>query len=273
MARFDVRLDDRELRHLLVRFERQVPYALSRSLNDVAFGLRDRTYEEMRGQFDRPTPYALRSLRVRKSSKRDLTAVVGLREDGPGKGTPYRQALAHQFTGGPRRFKRMEGAFRRIGLLPPGYIMVPAAGAPRNAYGNVPAAFVTRLLSYFHAFGEQGYKANMGSRARRRVERQGRLKKAEGGYRTIRGRVYFVSRGPGMWTDRHGRQRLQHLPMGIWAKTGVHGAVVEPVFLFVKAGRYRQRIDLKTLAEQALRYQLKRAFRKRFRQAVETAKR
>jgi len=259
---------ERELQRALKRYQRQIPFALSRALNDTAFGIRSRVQEEMRQRFEGgATPYALRAMRVEKSSKRRLVAVVGLRDDSPGKGTPYRQALGHMFTGGRRRHKRMEGAFMRLGVLPQGYSMVPASGAPLNAYGNVPGSFIVRLLSYFHAFGEQGYRANMTAKTRARIERQGRLKKAEGGYRTIRGKVYFISRGPGLWFGKR-----QHLPAGIWAKTGIHGVKVEPVFLFVRDGRYRQRIDLNRLGAEVMAEKLYPAFAKHFWDAVRTAR-
>lgn len=124
--------------------------------------------------------------------------------------------------GGPRRQKRFEKALQARGLMPPGTFAVPAGGAPLDSNGNIPGSFIVQLLSYFNAFGEQGYRPNMMDKRRKQIEKVGRSIK---GYRTINGVAYFVSNGSG---------HNSHLPAGIYSKTGTHGSNVRPVILFVR---------------------------------------
>ena len=124
-----------------------------------------------------------------------------------------------------------------MGVLPPGWGIVPAAGAKphMDAFGNVRGSFLVQLLSYLQAFGEQGYRANMTDKRRANLAGKRGAK--------ITGVEYFISRGPGMW---YGRQ--QRLPAGIWSRTGTHGSDIKPVFMFVNAGSYRKLIDMERIA-------------------------
>lgn len=235
----------------LAGMQKQVRYAASRALNNVAFAVNAEIKDEMRRTFrGGATPYTLSAFRVIKATRENLTATVALRLDSGGKARSYDVTLKHLFTGGTRTWKGMEGAFRRIGVLPDGYMIVPGDACPLDGYGNPPRALIVQLISYFNAFGEQGYKANMSDKRRANLAKVGR---SAGGYKTIGGVQYFVSRGKGQWYGRP-----QHLPAGIWAKSGVHGADVKPIFMFVRRGRWRQFIDLQRIGQQVVgkRWQL-----------------
>lgn len=218
--------------------ERAIPYATAAALTQVAYRVRDTIIRTMETSLDRPTAYAIKqAVQVVPANKARLEASVGLgvRIAAPGKGTPYVKALGHLFTGGSRATKRMEGALRRIGVLPPGFMVVPGKACQLDAFGNIPRGFIVQLLAYLNAFGEQGYKANMTDKRRAKLAgRQGAK---------ITGVEYFVSRGRGLWFGRP-----QHLAPGIWLRTGTHGVVVRPVLLFVRRGVWRQRIDIRAIA-------------------------
>lgn len=221
---------------------KQVRYAASRALNNVAFAANAEVKEEMKRTFKGgTTSYTLSAFKVIKASKDNLTATVALRLDSGGKARSYDVTLKHLFTGGTRTWKGMEGAFRRLGVLPPGFMIVPGSACPLDGYGNPPRGLIVQLISYFNAFGEQGYRANMSDKRRHRMEKVGRT---ASGYKTIGGVAYFVSRGRGMWYGR--RQTLQ---AGIWAKTGVHGSDIKPLFMFVRTGRWRRFIDLQRIGQ------------------------
>ena len=126
-------------------------------------------------------------------------------------------------------------------------------------------AFLVQLISYFHAFGEQGYTANMSAKGYQRVHR-GTKKQA--------GRRYFVAYGKtrgGPRITQKGEQdeRTAHLAPGIWAVSGTGGALVRPVLMFVKPGRgYQPRFDMDKVAKRAdaeaylgrrIRYRLREA--------------
>lgn len=231
---------------------RQLRFAGVGAINDVLFAARQGLRDEMRRQFQpAPTPYIDRSVLVRKAEKGNLTGEVYIDFWGAGKGVAPEKILAAEVYGGQRRPKRAEVALQRIGVLPRTHGMVPASGAQPyiDGYGNVRGSFLVQIMSYFRAFGEQGYRANMTDKRRRQIARRGRN---ERGYSQIRGVEYFVSRGRaeatggGSW--RHGH--AQHLAAGIWARSGVHGSTVRPVFLFVPLPRYRVRLPFHDIARQ-----------------------
>lgn len=215
---------------------KQVDFATAKALTRTAHAVNRGVQDAMRSTFKGgATPYSLRAMRVKAATRENLSAIVALRDDAPGKGTPWSKALGHLFNGGPRAWKRMEGAFRRIGVLPQGQIMVPGSACPLDGYGNPPRSLIVQLIAYFNAFNQQGFRANMTDK------RRANLAGKRGG--KITGVEYFISRGPGMW---YGRQ--QRLPAGIWSRTGTHGSDIKPVFMFVNAGSYRKLIDLERIA-------------------------
>ncbi len=248
-------------RQLDDKARRQLPFATAKALTRTAYDIRAETLREMGAKFDRPTPYTLRSMQVEIATKGYPVATVGLRIDTPGKGTPWNKALAHQFTGGGRAWKRFEQALFRAGVLPKGMAAVPGGGAPLDAYGNLQRGLITQLLAYFSAFGEQGYRANMTDRRRAKLANQGLSAQ---GFKRINGVVYFISRGKGWQLGaRRGwvNGREQHLPPGIWAKTGTHGADLKPVILFVRRPVYQPRIDLRRIGARVIGQRFERHLR------------
>lgn len=215
---------------------------------------------EMPKAFDRPTPWTLDSLFVDPARFEQQTpeARVWVKEDAGGKGVPPTKYLLPEVEGGARGWKRSERAFQAIGLLQADQQMVPAAGAPRDAYGNIPRGFIVQMLSYFSAFNAAGYTANMSKR--RRAKLADRQRTADG-YLKIGGVEYFISRGRGMWYGR-----LQHLPAGIWSRKGIHGSDVTPVILFVRRASYRPRLDFADIARRVDR----EVFEKEFERALRT---
>lgn len=266
MIKVDVRVEgmDAALASLAGQ-QKQVRYAASRAINNLAFGINAGLKEEMRNTFrGGATPYTLSAFKVTKSSRDNLTASVELRSDSGGKARSYDVTLRHLFLGGTRTWKGMEGAFRRIGVLPPGYMIVPGDACPLDGYGNPPKSLIVQLISYFNAFGEVGFKANMTDKRRSSLAKAGR---SASGYKTINGVAYFVSRGPGLW---YGRQ--QHLPPGIWSKSGTHGANVKPVFMFVRTGRWRRFIDLQRIAEHVVGKRWQKEFERELEMAMRSAR-
>lgn len=251
----------------LKRRQEQIPYASALAVTRLGHGVRKAVVAEMEAKLSAPKPYATRqAMQVVEGTKQSPTATVGLgvKVDAPSKGTPYNKALGHLFVGGSREWKKMEGAFRRIGMLWPGYIIVPGQGCPLDQYGNPPARLITTLISYFGAFAEQGSKSNATDRSKKRRAKFGQT---ESGYRTIGGVVYFISRGRGQWYGRS-----QHLAAGIWSKTGIHGSDVKPILMFVKMGVWQKYIDLPQIARTHIEREGAQVFAGAVRQALATAK-
>lgn len=229
---------------------KQVRFAAAKALTKTGYAVRTEIVSELQSKLDRPTNYTTKqAIQTLPATKDTLSTRVGLgvKYDAPSKGTPYIKAIGHLFTGGERSFKKMEGAFLRLGVLPSGWIMVPGKACPLDAYGNVSRGFIVQLISYFNAFSEQGYKANMSDKRKGRIEQRGI---SDGGYKTINGVAYFISRGKGNWFGSRSWRggRSQNLPPGIWAKSGTHGSIIKPIFMFVRMGRWTQRIDIERIA-------------------------
>lgn len=223
---------------------RQAREAYAKALNDTAFHVRRQMQAEMRAKFDRVTPYIERSPRVVQATPDKLQAAIEPTYMG-GKGIDPQQILQAQSFGGRRRDKRSEVALRRVGVLPPGYqTAIPATPFPGSddGRGNLKGSFLVRVLAYFQAFGEQGYRSNMSERRKRNLRNQQSIGYIESKkhFKTTLGVRFFVS---------HGRMRdgARHLAPGIWAASGLHDVEIRPVLMFVRAGTYQPRLSMQDI--------------------------
>lgn len=239
--------------------------ATAAALNDTAYMLRREMQSEMGRVFDRPTPYILRSVQVRKATAIKMQAEVGPEYMG-GKGVDPAKVLAAEVRGGRRRDKRSEASLRRVGTLPPGYVTaIPKTPFPGSddGRGNLRGPFITQLLSYFAAFGEQGYRANM---TQKRKDKLANIGRTASGYKTINGVQYFISPAGGMKGVFDHKNRAQHLAPGVWARSGIHGFNVRPVLMFVSLPSYAVRLSMEKIIatgnaqdyfERRLRYRIR----------------
>ncbi|WP_158658375.1 hypothetical protein [Achromobacter sp. AONIH1] len=239
--------------------QKQVRFATARALTDVARQAQQDVQAEMRKVFDNPTPWVLRGVRTRSADKNNLSAQVSI-ESASGKGVAPSKILAAEIEGGARRQKRFERALQAKGMMPGGYVAVPAAGAPLDGSGNIPGAFLGKLLSYFQAFGEQGYKANMTAKRMRGIHK---VKVSTKGYKTYTGVAYFISKGQG---------KNRHLRPGIYAKTGTHGADVTPIIMFVPQATYQPRLDFEGVVRKSVEQNFPARMRARLAEAQRTAR-
>lgn len=238
-----------------------LPNAIARGMNNMAFEARKALGVEMRRVFDRPTPYIANSPFVTMAKPDALTATVSMRYPG-GKGIDPEQVLQAEVIGGPRALKRYEIALQRAGVLPKGFFTVPGTGVADklDAFGNLRGAFLVQLISYFGAFGEQGYKANMTDKRKKSLAKVG---KSAGGFKTINGVQYFLSYGK----LRGGKDA--HFAPGIWSRSGTHGSNVKSVLMFVRQPVYKPRLNIEAVGaliaatapremDRALTYELKK---------------
>lgn len=244
---------------------RQMNFAASKALNDIAFKVRDDLHAEMGRVFDRPTPWIRRFWVGKRATPKSLEAWIYPRDAG-GKSVDPSKVLHAEVFGGNRRLKRAERALQRAGLLPQGLTMVPGKAAPLDAHGNVPGPFIVRLLSYFQAFGQQGYRANTKDKGRKRLAKRGL---SEGGFKKINGVEYFVSFG-NMRTLRGGAK--QHLHAGIWSRTGTHGSDLKNIFMFVRQRPYQIRLPAQAVVEATVQREMPSLLGKHLRQALRTAR-
>jgi len=237
MITFSVKSD---LEATISRFARiagdQMPYATAVALTRTAKAAKDEVERQLPSLIDRPTPYTMRGFRLYPATKRKLLSEVDFRV-AMGRGTQARDYLAPIVYGGERKLKAFERALQRVGLLPSGMAAVPGSAAKLDAYGNMSRGQITQVLSYFKAFGQQGYRANITDKRKASM--------AKGSKRTgARGISYFVGKPNG---GRH--------PTGIWQKTnlGELGSAIKPIVIFIRKPAYRKQLDVPGIAERVIR--------------------
>ena len=269
MLQIQVNADVGPLIRSIDKFAKQVPFATALALTRAAQDGKEEMTRDFINRVDRPTRYTQNSLFIKPATKTNLQSSFGLKDNAliqkSGGYSPV-EVFAHHFNGGTRMSKRYERMFRQIGMLDQSEEIVPARDLDSiNQFGNVPSSLIIKLLSYFRAFGEQGYRANATNETRaklaKRTDRNTKGKRATQ-YVTINGVVYFYSSGSG---------RTKHLARGIWKKTGQHGMTIKPVLLFVKQGRYRKMGDRETYAKNAVK-NYERHFNETIKQAIATAR-
>ncbi|MFA5517382.1 MAG: hypothetical protein WDA20_13980 [Desulfuromonadales bacterium] len=232
---------DREMR-FLDQLGKQATFVLAKTLTNTGQMVKKEVTDEMRKVFDRPTPYALRSLYLSPATKTRLETKVWFNEFG-GKGTPATKFMAPQVYGGIRGLKRSEKLLQRVGILPPGMVWVPGRGARLDAYGNISPGQITQILSVLSAHREVGFKANITSRSRRTNRKP---------------RDYFATSGRGDGPNP--------LPAGVWEKRRDGG--VKPILIFVRQSSYRPRLPFHQIAEATVRANFSRLFHQNMDQAM-----
>lgn len=235
--------------------QRQIPFATKLLLDELALGVKAEQEREIRRIFDRPTPYTQRSIFIRRATKARLQALVWVKDDLAG--APDTNYLDSQVFGGARRFKRFERALQRVGVLPAGWYAVPGVGATLDAYGNMSRGQIVQLIAYFDAFGEQGFRANLGTKGRDRLRK---------GTRNRQAKEYFAA-VPGV-------RRTAHMQPGIYEArfTGFGRTTPKPVLVFVRNVTYRKRWDWEGIARRYIERNAERLWAQAWATAVRTAR-
>ncbi len=221
---------DSVLRKLDALPDKQIPYMVSRALNNTALAVKGQWATDIKRDFVAPTPYTQKSPMVtQRATKQKLEATIKIRDEAA-KGTPPAKYLQPQVHGGSRTLKRFERALVHAGIMGKNEYAVPGEGIKLDAHGNIRASEIVRILAYLRAFGEQGYSANTSDEKRKRMARNRRM-----------GTGYFVVRG----TEKDG-----HLRRGIYQRFHLGmGTAIKPVIMFVNDVRYTSRFDPMASAE------------------------
>lgn len=222
----------------------KIKVAAVAALNSAAFVGSQETKKAMAQAFDRPTPWVLGGVRYVKARKDRLESSIDFDKWGNKTNVTVAKVLNAQIFGGQRKYKRHEIALQRAGILPAGMFIVPGPAAAKDQYGNMPGSQIVQIVSWFRAFGEQGYKANSTDKTRARL---GKDKK-----NGTKGIQYFALQ------KRHGK-----LQPGIYQRiTFAAGSAIKPVMFFVRAPTYRSRLDFYGIAEKAALAEFNKAFPK-----------
>lgn len=266
-------VDDVLMSSFVKKLAKQGRYAAKLTLNETATALKEEAVKDLAGEFNKPTAWALRGIYAKYSRDGSDSAYVGVNDKNNSKQSRTQfNTLAPHFIGGERKAKAFETVLKRVGILPAGWFAVAGKDAKEagvlDGNDNIKPGFITQIISYFEAFGANGYRANATDKSRARKAKISR----KDGYKTINGWVYFVSHpgvrvGAGAW--RHGR--VNHLAPGIWGKRGIHGREVVPIIMFVRSDSYRKRFDLDARAQEAVQ-DLDERYKRNLARALETAR-
>lgn len=252
----EIKINTKELFAAMDRAVGQAEYALILAINKTAEQARSEVQTEMRRVFDRPTPWAIDSLRIKYATKSRLIATLAYKDKNSVESS--RSMVEPHVIGGQRHFKAMEARLNRIGLLPAGMNAVPGAAAKLDTYGNMSRGQISQLLNVLGAYTEAGYnKANDKTRARLA---KGNAKKGTYGF------VYWVnpvgSSGPG-----------KHLAPGVYQRVSTgYGTSLKPVLIFVKRSTYKSRLDFYGIGQRVIDRDLASNFKQAFEQAMATAR-
>lgn len=207
--------DSRQVKAALSKLApKQWAFATAVALTRTAQRVKVAEIDTMRRVFDRPMPFTLNSLYLKSATKSNQEARVWFKDFAP-KGTPAGKYLLPEVHGGERHLKRFEQALIHAGLLPHGRALVPASGAPLDAYGNVKRSVYQKILSQLRAQFDPTANETRRSRSRKAKQRGGR---------------YFYG-SPG------------HKARGVWERFQfAFGSSVRPIFIEVnRRPKYRQR--------------------------------
>jgi len=225
----------------------QVPHAQAVALTRTAKLVQAAEIAEIRRTFDRPTQYTLGSVFMKPATKSRPVAKVWLKSKlDAGKGTAAEDYLLPQIEGGARKLKRFERALQAVGAMPPGYFAVPGSAAKLDSAGNMDRGQIVKILSYFRAFPEAGYRANITARRKAALAR--------------RGDAYFIGQPRGA-------------PLGIWyRRTSALGSAIKPVIIFVTRPTYQKLFRFFEVASRVIRTEFPGQFRIALAEALRTAR-
>lgn len=140
----------------LKQHQKQVRFSIAQSINDLAFGTRDKWHQEAAKRFENPVPLTKKFAMVyTKADKKTLRAVLGAKDFMP-KGTAPNKYLGPQVFGGQRDDKRAERALKLNGLMNATDIAIPT-GAVK---GRMTGARWVKVLSDLRAFTMAGANMN-----------------------------------------------------------------------------------------------------------------
>ncbi|WP_226649348.1 hypothetical protein [Microbulbifer variabilis] len=241
----NVKIDTSAFDHASAELQRQLPYAGSVALNNVAFRIRGEERSAMGRVFVNPVKLTLNSVLIDKATKRSGRAKVYIRDHAT-KGTPPSKYLAPAVLGIDRNVKRFERALRYAGLLPEGMYAVHGEGAKLNKHGNISGGTYTKILSQVRASRDPTQNATNSKRS-----------KAKRGIT----KGYFVGKIEGT--------------LGVWQRVGYkRRRSVRPILIFVKKKPdYRKRFPFFRIAEGIARKYIPIELEKAMDRALATAKR
>lgn len=231
----DASATSQAIRALMATKKAEVEDAARRTLNILAMRGVRAIQAEMGKVFDRPTRYALNSVKWAEDLPGPSAEVQWRGSEAFGE-TARQGYLKAQIYGGPRRQKASEIRLQRMRTGGQDIYVVPTRYAELDGYGNVARGQIVKILSALEALGGpgQGFDGN------RKPGRRGRGRRRDEDYFAI-------------WPGSN-----QALPPAIYRKFGTGaGAYIRPILIFAKkAPVYRQRLNPEAIVARTVQQDL-----------------
>lgn len=238
--------------------DKKIKVAAVAALNSAAYVGAEATKKAMAQVFDRPTPWVIGGVRYVKARKDRLESVVDFDQWGNKTNVTVAKVLNAQIFGGQRKYKRHEIALQRAGILPAGMLITPGPAATKDQYGNMSAAQIVQIISWFQGFEtHKGARQNMVDKTKMKIMAGRKVKGVK-----HRGFELFAL-----------SEKVGKLPPGIYIRkdySGEEGKRVghlshggaRAVMFFVKTTSYKRRLDFYGIAEKAALAEFNKAFPK-----------
>lgn len=165
MVDVDVNVDTSGLRSRMALLRRhQIPFAMTLTLNRLAWKTVGEEQEEIKRVFDRPTRFTVQALhqpKAGKATKQNDEAFVWFKSLGK-RGDAIENTLRPNIEGGARNVKSTEHRLRQAGVISNNEWIVAARGGKLDKYGNVRPSVYKNLLAFYRTFTEGGYNVGAG---------------------------------------------------------------------------------------------------------------
>ena len=274
----DVRVDLKNAERYLQGLRKdQVPFATAYALTQTAKDSQQRIVDDMRRSFDRPKPFTLNGTFVSPATKSRLEATVKLKDgyargggENSKRGTPDKYLRA-QVQGGARRNTAFERMLIHNGLMPPGYFAIPTNLAPRDAFGNVPPGYYTRIMSQL-GVGDEFQRARRGKQKPRRAMSVGPIKRkqqdaSKRAAKEAKARATKLLKPKALpkypiFNVYPKREKNKHLAPGIYERlTSGFGKTLRPLFIYVdKPPTYKVRLEFDRIVRDTIALRLRTNF-------------
>ncbi|WP_288843521.1 hypothetical protein [uncultured Deefgea sp.] len=242
-----IKIDNAQLKALTGNLPRKIQRCAAIALTKTAWHAKDETVRRMRTDIHRPTEFTLNALRVfpaRYKSGGDLVARVEPKYDQE----KYLRNIVSGMGETRRHLKRFEKSLQAGGVMPYGWVCVPAKGMTLDSHGNMGRGMIMKIISQIGVELLSGYQNR--SRDKKVIARN---KKRNG---------TFFAKQPG---------NKQGLPPGIYQRVAVGGGFgarngrawgTRMVFLFVKAAFYKPQIDFDAIGQKMVDRHFQNEFNK-----------
>jgi hypothetical protein len=239
----------------------QLPFALSKGLNDTANRVKAKEVELMKQVFDRPTPFTLNSLQVIPAKKDRLVAEIRFRD--PAGMVGKQHYLAAEIQGGNRQLKPFE-------QLLGGRDLMPGKGLDLNKYGNIPRAQIVQILAVLQQVGESGMSTALHNKISNLKNTKDLFLVTQKTGGLVPGIYLRIPNGDAV------RKKGQGIHQKGMAKGKFYSAIrprgVKPLLIFGRAPQYKDRFKFYETGQQTVDESFKQLFGDAIQLALKTAR-